>query len=453
MEQTAATLSYADTMLNNFSKPVVVKNVTLLAPGIWTGVDGRPTRFTEEEIKNGYDNTDWEGMNLFLDHKDTKGSAAAYWIGFVKNARLENGNLIGDVEIWHPMFAMFIKTAKASFGVSMTMDGREHLSSSADTADYSIYSFSSCSLVDEPGCEVSWLPKMLSSSNKNNKSVVGGEISVDNIKALAKVSNFEETRNSMKMSVSEFYAVPRDPPSSSSLPIFDASHVRNAISRFSQTNFDNPSQKKTAWNKIIKAANKFNVEVSKEMANYYKDHDSEKNLASSNDPDTSIVEESSDNVQSCKEVEKMTDEVNQESKEEHKEEEVIEEESKDETEVTEESQSSDKASGEDEVKELASKVSKLDSKFDSLAKLVQKSLAAKEESEEESKEETEEDSDDKLESVKSELEETKKELAKARAELDAPDEKSLAAGRSNSPNADSNAGMLGFLKNNANLNY
>jgi hypothetical protein len=39
------------------------------------------------------------------------------------------------------------------------------------------------------------------------------------------ISAFERIRKRMGKSVGEFYAVPRDPPSSSKLPIFDISHV------------------------------------------------------------------------------------------------------------------------------------------------------------------------------------------------------------------------------------
>ena len=186
MEQTVATLSQGDNEINSLAKPVIIKNVTLLAPGIWTGVDGQKTKYSPESIRNGFINTNWEGMNLFLDHKDSQGPAAAYWIGFIKNVNIVNEELQGDLEIWHPLFGMFVKTAKAQFGVSMTMNGREDFGLGGDYSDYEIHSFSSGSLVDEPGCEVSWLPKMLGKGGKNYKTVVGGNISLNNIKELAK---------------------------------------------------------------------------------------------------------------------------------------------------------------------------------------------------------------------------------------------------------------------------
>jgi hypothetical protein len=45
------------------------------------------------------------------------------------------------------------------------------------------------------------------------------------------------------------------------LPINDESHVRNAISRFNQTDFDEPGAKGTAARKIMAAAKRHGIEV------------------------------------------------------------------------------------------------------------------------------------------------------------------------------------------------
>lgn len=45
------------------------------------------------------------------------------------------------------------------------------------------------------------------------------------------------------------------------LPINDESHVRNAIARFNQTDFDEPGAKATAARKILAAARKHGIEV------------------------------------------------------------------------------------------------------------------------------------------------------------------------------------------------
>ena len=48
------------------------------------------------------------------------------------------------------------------------------------------------------------------------------------------------------------------------LPINDASHVRNAIARFNQTEFQSEAAKERARRKILAAAKKFDVEVAED---------------------------------------------------------------------------------------------------------------------------------------------------------------------------------------------
>jgi len=76
-----------------------------------------------------------------------------------------------------------------------------------------------------------------------------------------KVTAFERKRKELGMSVEEFYAAPRDPPSASALPIFDAAHVRNAMARFNQTHFRSREEKIRAYRKILRAAKKFGIDV------------------------------------------------------------------------------------------------------------------------------------------------------------------------------------------------
>ena len=45
------------------------------------------------------------------------------------------------------------------------------------------------------------------------------------------------------------------------LPIHDESHVRNAISRWNQTEFESKTAKEQARKKILRAAEKFDIEV------------------------------------------------------------------------------------------------------------------------------------------------------------------------------------------------
>ena len=45
------------------------------------------------------------------------------------------------------------------------------------------------------------------------------------------------------------------------LPINDASHVRNAMARFNQTDFESQTAKEEARNKILAAAKRYDIEV------------------------------------------------------------------------------------------------------------------------------------------------------------------------------------------------
>jgi len=68
------------------------------------------------------------------------------------------------------------------------------------------------------------------------------------------------TKSRSKLSDPQFAYITKD--GERKLPIDDAAHVRNAIARFNQTHFESPEAKKKAWNKILRAAKKFGVEVS-----------------------------------------------------------------------------------------------------------------------------------------------------------------------------------------------
>ena len=48
------------------------------------------------------------------------------------------------------------------------------------------------------------------------------------------------------------------------LPIHDESHVRNAIARFGQTNFESQAAKAEARKKVLAAAEKHGIEVSED---------------------------------------------------------------------------------------------------------------------------------------------------------------------------------------------
>ena len=76
-----------------------------------------------------------------------------------------------------------------------------------------------------------------------------------------KITAMEEKRKKMRKTPAQFYAAQRSPPSSSELPIFDKSHTRNAMARFNQVKFKNTAEKIKAYRNIIRAANKFKIDI------------------------------------------------------------------------------------------------------------------------------------------------------------------------------------------------
>jgi hypothetical protein len=68
-----------------------------------------------------------------------------------------------------------------------------------------------------------------------------------------------DTKDRDKLRSSQFAYV--DKKGEEHLPINDASHVRNAIARFNQTEFESEAAKERARKKILSAAKRFDVEV------------------------------------------------------------------------------------------------------------------------------------------------------------------------------------------------
>jgi hypothetical protein len=68
-----------------------------------------------------------------------------------------------------------------------------------------------------------------------------------------------DTRDREKLRSSQFAYVDRE--GGEHLPINDASHVRNAIARFNQTEFESVAAKERAREKILSAAKRYGIEV------------------------------------------------------------------------------------------------------------------------------------------------------------------------------------------------
>jgi Family of unknown function (DUF6582) len=71
-----------------------------------------------------------------------------------------------------------------------------------------------------------------------------------------------DTRDRDQLRSSQFAYV--DKKGEEHLPVNDASHVRNAIARFNQTDFESKAAKERARKKILSAAKRFDVEVAED---------------------------------------------------------------------------------------------------------------------------------------------------------------------------------------------
>ena len=68
------------------------------------------------------------------------------------------------------------------------------------------------------------------------------------------------TRNREKLRSNQFAYVDKD--GGEHLPINDESHVRNAMARFNQTDFESAAAKERARKKIVAAAKRHGIEIS-----------------------------------------------------------------------------------------------------------------------------------------------------------------------------------------------
>ncbi len=68
-----------------------------------------------------------------------------------------------------------------------------------------------------------------------------------------------ETKDRRKIRKADFAYV--DPDGEGHLPIHDESHVRNAIGRWNQTDFESAGEKEKARKKIVAAARKHDIEI------------------------------------------------------------------------------------------------------------------------------------------------------------------------------------------------
>lgn len=456
--------NFAVTTLNLSGDDVkgqLLPNRVLLSPGVWNG-----KIFTAEEIEKAYYNTDWNNYSVYsliADHSDNDDDhlplSVHDWIGYVENPRMDDGKLIGDLRVYDKNISSKLIDAEAKFGVSAKLQG------SRDGNDtVRDFSFKNFSVVVNPACKDAFIN--LSDENETldkikekltNDKFSDKEISVLK-NAIGKAQDLDEKDNEKKkeifnklqngnknnysenvelkgreaireekgMSVEEFYAAPRDPPSSSDLPIYDADHVRNAMARFNQTEFKSEEEKRKAKRKIIQKAKEFNIDVEN-----FKDVGPE--LSDSSKPELSSDDTEQVKGGLDKKEYKMTEE---EKKKEEKSEETSSEESKEQPEkqelsekeilskayeiigakLGEDSESQEEEEEKSESEKLSETISELSKKIENIEKKLSES------SEDEKSEESEESSEEK-ETDKKETDEKSEEETSENSEKESTEEK------------------------------
>lgn len=364
----------------NIELPVIIPNRLLISPGIWND-----NEYSAEELSNAFSRTEWtnkEKVSLFLNHNDKDAGA---FVGYVKNPSLKLGKIYGDLEIWDEKTAVILTQAKAKFGISAKIKGEE-----SENGKMLNFSFENWSVVTTPACSTAYINLSKDDKKISIQYLISKDTfdSIEEIKSeekmesemdeeLAKITGMETERKKRGMSPGEFYAVPRNPPSESALPIFDKAHTQNAMARFNQTDLS-PAEKASAKRKIIAAANKFGIKVSDDF----------KSLSDIDERGLKMAEEKLNVV-------------------EEKKEEVL--------------PVATELSEKDLLKEL-------NNKFDKLIEVLSKKNLKEDEPEEEEEKESEEDIELK---ENKELIEVKKELAEIKKKLETPKSKTVTLSSNN----------------------
>lgn len=142
--------------------PYTVKSHILIKEGVHNGVfyPAQMLRFAVDQH---------EGLQVFLDHQDTKGQAALTWIGAIHNPRWSEKDkaIIGDIDIVDPKYAMAIAYG-AKFGLSATVDVDIQQLDGKDVASNPI--FKSYSMVVDPAVRETMLNESQSQSQSQSDS-------------------------------------------------------------------------------------------------------------------------------------------------------------------------------------------------------------------------------------------------------------------------------------------
>lgn len=126
---------------------ILIKDRVLLSPGNWNGLE-----FKKEEIQKAFQLTDWsdkENFAFIYDHDEK----AINWLGNVVNIRvLEDGTMLGDLEIFDKEFGTKLTKGQAKLGISAKVLGIEN-----DSGEFVDFTFNNFSAVYNPACKKAYI--------------------------------------------------------------------------------------------------------------------------------------------------------------------------------------------------------------------------------------------------------------------------------------------------------
>lgn len=179
--------------LKDVPLPYTIKRHLLINEGVHNG-----TTYTAQMLRMAVDQH--EGLQIFEDHKDTKGAGVQTWVGALHNPVWSEADkaILGDIDIVDPKYAMAIAYG-AKFGLSATVGVDLNYSKGKEIATDPI--FSSYSLVIDPAVRETMLNE--SESDKleegvEEKNMEELDLKSDLKPALAKVDDAIGRASAMK---------------------------------------------------------------------------------------------------------------------------------------------------------------------------------------------------------------------------------------------------------------
>lgn len=162
--------------------PYVIKDKILMSPGVWNGL-----HYSANSLKDAFLKTSWdkkEIRSLFLDHVD---KSSREWVGEVKNARVSNEDIIGDLIIVDKPTAMKLAYG-AKMGISPKVHGQE------DNGHMLSFLFDNFSVVINPAVKTAYINNAQKEAGKMEEEDEFG----DNDEELAKKIKPEEMKKEEK---------------------------------------------------------------------------------------------------------------------------------------------------------------------------------------------------------------------------------------------------------------